>query len=384
MPYHIFKTNYIIEALSFNMPVVFESFGSSVKCFVYHPLVTPWQKVFEFHNKRGNKWIISFCEVREISHPSHFENTNTYSYVDQWIDLGVSPEDILFIGNHHSMIDDMKLKSVLDLPVQSTFIRYFEADVIFRHFQSTIKLNYHQGPRSQTLDEILNYDKKYLALFGKPRKFMRSGAILKMHQKNIADEALISCLSEGKGIQKTIESASDFWDRDQLEKILPLYQGPVDDITYDAPETDDSNYRGYPYDPNLYRKTAISIVAETNDIPVDGIPTLEQFWVTEKICRTMYNFHPFVVLSTPYFLKNLRELGYQTFDCVIDESYDLQQDPELRLEMAIDSAQKLVQIIDDPKVRTICEHNHVQLQKTHSDTQQQMIDKICLMVTSKY
>lgn len=49
------------------------------------------------------------------------------------------------------------------------------------------------------------------------------------------------------------------------------------------------------------------------------------FFMTEKIMRTIINKRPFLVQGPQWFLKNLKRLGFQTFDRWWDEGYD--EDP---------------------------------------------------------
>jgi hypothetical protein len=65
----------------------------------------------------------------------------------------------------------------------------------------------------------------------------------------------------------------------------------------------------------IYNQTAYSIVAETH---ADN----RYSFFTEKIFRPMLARRLFVMFSGWKYLKNLRKLGFQTFDNVIDESYD--------------------------------------------------------------
>jgi hypothetical protein len=65
----------------------------------------------------------------------------------------------------------------------------------------------------------------------------------------------------------------------------------------------------------IFRQTNYSIVTET-------IGTGDSFFLSEKTTKCMSNYRPFVVFGPRHYLKNLRELGFQTFNTVIDESYD--------------------------------------------------------------
>ena len=46
-------------------------------------------------------------------------------------------------------------------------------------------------------------------------------------------------------------------------------------------------------------------------------------------------------MSTPNYLEKLKEFGYQTFEPHIDESYDKELDPELRMVKALDQIEKI-------------------------------------------
>jgi hypothetical protein len=55
--------------------------------------------------------------------------------------------------------------------------------------------------------------------------------------------------------------------------------------------------------------------------------------VTEKICKPIGNYLPFLFISFPGALQLLRDMGFKTFTGFIDESYDLEQDTSKRVAM---------------------------------------------------
>jgi hypothetical protein len=55
--------------------------------------------------------------------------------------------------------------------------------------------------------------------------------------------------------------------------------------------------------------------------------------VTEKICKPIGNYLPFLFVSFPGALQLLRDMGFKTFAGYIDESYDLEQDTQKRVAM---------------------------------------------------
>lgn len=89
-------------------------------------------------------------------------------------------------------------------------------------------------------------------------------------------------------------------------------------------------------DPDIdkFFESSLNIVTET--YWRNGEPT----FITEKTFKPIYFMQPFVIITTPYFLKNLHDLGYQTFSHWIDESYDNILDDYERCFSALNSAVK--------------------------------------------
>jgi hypothetical protein len=85
--------------------------------------------------------------------------------------------------------------------------------------------------------------------------------------------------------------------------------------------------------------TAISVVLET---VVDG----DKIHLTEKILRPIACGHPFLLAAGPGSLAYLKSYGFKTFDSVFDESYDQQTDTVKRLEMIVQTMQKIQQLSD--------------------------------------
>lgn len=103
-----------------------------------------------------------------------------------------------------------------------------------------------------------------------------------------------------------------------------------------------------------FNETAYSIIAET-----DFDNTLSCF--TEKTAKPMIARRLFIAFTGYKFLHNLRALGFKTFDCVIDESYDLEIDDAKRYTMAFDQVKVLCDMPQDEvyaKIKHVVEHNY--------------------------
>ena len=79
------------------------------------------------------------------------------------------------------------------------------------------------------------------------------------------------------------------------------------------------------YNPAWYAQTSFSMVSESL--------VTEKRFISEKIFKPLAFQHAFVVHGTPGSLQYLHELGFETFDHVIDEGYDKELDHLLRLQL---------------------------------------------------
>lgn len=111
---------------------------------------------------------------------------------------------------------------------------------------------------------------------------------------------------------------------------------------------------------SIYNQTAYSVVAETN---YDN----HYSFYTEKIVKPILARRLFIAVSGQYYLKNLRSLGFKTFDGIIDESYDTVADFNQRMQLITEQlsyllAQDQQTILD--KIKPIAEHNYGLMIKT--------------------
>lgn len=66
--------------------------------------------------------------------------------------------------------------------------------------------------------------------------------------------------------------------------------------------------------------------------------------ITEKTNKPIACARPFIVFSTPCFLQDLRQLGFETFSPYVNEEYDLEIDNTKRLNMIVDEIQRIVNL----------------------------------------
>jgi hypothetical protein len=66
---------------------------------------------------------------------------------------------------------------------------------------------------------------------------------------------------------------------------------------------------------------------------------------------------PFVISATNKHIETLHKFGFKTFNTVINEDYDLEEDVDARLDKIIDSAIKLAELYNTKEVLDIIEYN---------------------------
>lgn len=72
-----------------------------------------------------------------------------------------------------------------------------------------------------------------------------------------------------------------------------------------------------------------------------------QTFFSEKIFKPMMYFQPFILLGAYNDLARLRDLGYKTFDGIIDESYDTIEDSEQRLIAVANEINRIAEMSND-------------------------------------
>jgi hypothetical protein len=123
-----------------------------------------------------------------------------------------------------------------------------------------------------------------------------------------------------------------------------------------------------------YRDTYFSLVTET----VFG--ESDYSFRTEKIVKPIAMGHPWICAANFGYYRDLRNLGFQTFGHVIDESFDLIDNPQDRID-------RIVAIVEDlceqdlasflKECYTICKYNQQHLKEYREQLRQTFPDRFC-------
>jgi hypothetical protein len=88
-----------------------------------------------------------------------------------------------------------------------------------------------------------------------------------------------------------------------------------------------------------------------------------EFFMTEKTVKGLLSGRPCIIVSCQHFLKQLNQLGFRTWNAVLDESYDDEENVALRIEKSVLSAKDFMRsnVLNSPKklsmIQDITNHN---------------------------
>ena len=88
---------------------------------------------------------------------------------------------------------------------------------------------------------------------------------------------------------------------------------------------------------SFYQNSFMSILTESS-------PMGPGCYVSEVVFKAIVFMHPFMIIGQPRTLEVLRHWGFDTFDDVFDNSYDLEEDMFKRIEMVIEQMEIINQL----------------------------------------
>lgn len=136
------------------------------------------------------------------------------------------------------------------------------------------------------------------------------------------------------GIDK--KCASDHLDHDYIKNDQAVNHWITNaDLKFNPYDDLDEEY-GYGISSSLpidmYNTSYFNIIVETD------LDYQHSFFVTEKTAKVLLCGMPFVIFSTPFFLKNLQNMGFRTYNTLWDEEYDT-------IENTVDRINKIVELV---------------------------------------
>jgi hypothetical protein len=227
---------------------------------------------------------------------------------------------------------------------------------------------------SENIEAIKNTEQIYQQK-NKPYKFLFLNGRIRAHRKyllekfrlnGLLDHALWTNLDSNPGSGSVLQLPDNLMQTPTVIKTLPVeyeftrYRDRVNNF-------DENHYKKYNLfnnewgeiylEPKAYIDTYFSLITET---------VFDYPWSfrTEKIWKPVAMGHPFIAVANAGYYRDLRNLGFQTFDTVIDESFDNIQDNQQRIE-------RIATIVEDlcrqdlakflEECYTVCKYNQQHL-----------------------
>lgn len=221
------------------------------------------------------------------------------------------------------------------------------------------------------LPKILDFDEniqaadsfeQYFSATSKPYKFLFLNGRLRAHRKyllerfrtnQLLDQCLWTNLDTNLGLIKCLPQ--ERWQNfNNLRDVTLKFEHRGQDLMHSAIDIKmlPSEYESPAYRPNLNKIPSAGNVKQNlfenawGDATVDGSAYRDTYFslVTETVFNYPYSFrtekiwkpiaigHPWIAVANAGFYRDLRRMGFKTFDHVIDESFDSIQNNQDRIE----------------------------------------------------
>ena len=239
--------------------------------------------------------------------------------------------------------------------IKTEWMRVFEHDITL----------YDHKPLS-TL-EYKHYNKKFVN-FNRRWRLHRPALVALLELKGLLDKGYISLAQTSEynadwdiffehlswSIRYNPNFVSTFiFNKDRIKNIPEMTLDQTDMTINHAQTLTDST-------DTYYENTYFRVVSETNffNMIAEGV------FVSEKIFRPILKKHPFILVSRPHTLSIMQSIGYKTFDSIINEDYDKEEDDCKRMLMIVNEIDRLCHLNDDElrvflnEAKKITEYNY--------------------------
>ena len=220
-----------------------------------------------------------------------------------------------------------------------------------------------------------NFKKVYINL-NRRWRMHRPAMVTHLKAKNLLDHGYVSLTKADDGI-----GWNHYYDYilEEHKNYIPSYdilQEHRRDMYFSEPLTVDKSelvnneaHLGDSIESYMW-SSVINLTSETNfytsmkALKGDGTILNEPTrFISEKTCKPILYHQPFIMISVPYFLEMLRDLGFKTFHPYVDESYDIELNDAKRMMMIVDQIEKFSKYTDSQlkefldQTKDICRHN---------------------------
>lgn len=201
---------------------------------------------------------------------------------------------------------------------------------------------WNSGPANSLNNSLLLTNKNWF-WYSESLYYMSKGQQNYIPNKTYKKSALMPLWNYNPYRDQLVNSMADL-----LDNLIYSY---VDKGIYLPDDEVFSSSRYNHFNPSWYNDTYFSIVSETR---VDT----EYFFISEKTYKPLAFYHPFVILGQSGILQHLRDNGFETYENLFDETYDISIDFNVRFEKVISSIRNYNHIPYDQITLDKLQHNH--------------------------
>jgi hypothetical protein len=241
---------------------------------------------------------------------------------------------------------------------------YYEFSILRTYFEiyvrKTNNINLEWNPSAD----------EFLFLTGKPASLQRAGLLSKFWKNNLLDCAQWSSFID----EENFDNCCAFIDKEDqapFKSWLNAQWSSPDDVC--PPKMNGSmHYRGFPFDPALFKNTAFRVVSETsmkNNNPV----------LTEKTYTTILNRHPFIIAGDYGSLQELKNNGFRTYEnYMLIQDYDTIESPQDRLVAIIENTKHFLSTfkLNTDAIKEDTEYNFQAFHKSVKENEQILKDAL--------
>ena len=268
-------------------------------------------------------------------------------YKDVIIKYSINPRHVLYLTNSIDIGQEIEIvsKKYNLEKLQSECILLFE-------YVANHEIKHRSTEYCTTFNLQKNYKKRYLTLNGLYRPH-RSLLILLLKCYELLGQGYVSYNASGN-VKPSPEDCYQYLKNKskQHKEVLQLLEKNksklvlLDKMFIDTKQNQEWHAADYvSLNKKFYEDTYFSVVTETLCFPdySQAGYTLGRA-ISEKTFKPILNKHPFLILGVSGVLNFLHELGYRTFDPVINEKYDTYSDPVERVYHLVLEIQRLVNL----------------------------------------
>jgi hypothetical protein len=233
-------------------------------------------------------------------------------------------------------------------------INFFAVNAVYRIKHTNVKNNTTWNSNA----------KKFLFLTGKADKINRVGLLAELINLKLKKKMIWSFFpGVGTDIYKRSIPLFQEFSSQSYKEFCKKYEQSPDNVVAKY-SNNGTHYSGFPFDINLYKNTAFSVISESEFQDDTCV------WQTEKTFKTIINKHPFIMASQLGSIERLKEQGFKTFEeYQLDPDYYKIENTEKRILSIAKNAQHWIKNLNNiEEIKKDVEHNYKRLFELFDET----------------